>query len=63
MSNIQDELNALAESIATAPAEELDALIAVRGMLSKRIGEIENPTGVEVTMQAEGIVGEAEVKE
>jgi hypothetical protein len=42
--------------IGQAPAEDLEKLIAVRGIISKRIGELENPEGVEVTMQAEGTV-------
>lgn len=61
--NAQQVIDTLADSISQAPAEDLDALITLRGLLSQRIGELENPEGVEVVCEAEGTVGEVLVEE
>ena len=57
MSNLQEVLNELAALLEQADSSKLDALIAIRGMISKRIGELENTdNSVEVAVEAEGTV-------
>lgn len=55
-SDLKEKLAELSAIIEQVPNDQLEALIAVRGVISQRIGEIEG--SVHITCEAEGTVGQ-----
>lgn len=53
-SDLKEKLAELSAIIEQVPNDQLEALIAVRGVISQRIGEIEGSVNIEI--KAEGTV-------